>query len=66
MLTKLKLFLQRLNLKWIEKDIKDIEHWLEGVTTKDKAYLIICAKEELTELRASRLQLTHKITKLEG
>lgn len=66
MLTKLKLFLCRLNLKWTEVDIKGIELWLEGVTTKDAAYLIIDAKEELTELRASRLKLVHKITKLEG
>lgn len=66
MLTKFKLFLQRLSLKWVETDIKDIEHWLDGVTTKDEAYLIIDAKEELTELWAKRFKLERKITKLEG
>lgn len=66
MLSKIKLFLYRFGLKWTEKEIKDIESWLEGVTTKDAAYLIIDAKEELAELRASSLQLGHKITKLEG
>lgn len=66
MLTKIKLLFYTFDLKWIEQEIADLEGWLENVTTKDSVYTIVAAKEELTELRAIRLSLGHKITKLKG
>lgn len=71
MLTKLKILWRKLSLKWLEfnlrcteRDIKDVEEWLDCVTVAEPACLIIDAKEELAELKKHRDSLKWMVANL--